>query len=241
MRGAEVAGERPGAPRVGGSSPPAFKTAFARTWRALYEGIYFVLECVTRLLFRPLFRVRRVGPLPRLPEGGVLLCPNHQSYLDPALLQLVWRRRMTFVMTNDFYSSPSARWFFRLVGAIPVARGKLARDSLRRAEALLRIGGAVVVFPEGRLSIDGSLHRGQRGVAVVARRARVPVLPVAIAGSIRAWPRGARWLRKADVRIAFGTPRSWEGPPDRESEQAFADSVMLEISELRRRMPMARP
>ncbi len=146
--------------------------------------------------------------MPRLPRGGLLLCPNHQSYLDPAFVQLVVPRRVTFVMTNDFYAVPFARGFFRLVGAIPVARGRMAYRSMRRAAALLRLGRTVlVVFAEGRLSIDGSMHRFQRGIAVLARRGRAPVVPVAIDGSLRAWPRGARWLRRSDVRIALGRPR----------------------------------
>ena len=214
--------------------PPS---AFARAWRALYEGIYYVLESGTRLVFRTLFRVRRVGPPPRLPAGGVLLCPNHQSYLDPALVQVVLRRRLTFVMTNEFYRSRAANWFFRLVGALPIGRGRVAHASVRRAVGLLRTGSAVVVFPEGRLSTDGSLHPAQRGIARLAREGRAPIIPVAIEGSMRAWPRGARWLRRADVRIGFGDPIPWVGSPDRGADQAFADGVLEAIKAVQARLP----
>jgi 1-acyl-sn-glycerol-3-phosphate acyltransferase len=194
-----------------------------------------------QLFFRPLFRARRVGPPSPLPRGGVLLCPNHQSYLDPAFLQLVVGRRLTFVMTNDFYAVPAAAWFFRLVGALPVRQGALARGTLRRAAALLRLGAAVVVFPEGRLSTDGSLHRAQRGVATVARRGRAPVVPVAIEGSRRAWPKGARWGRRSDVRIRFGTPMRCTSSPGRLEDQAFADALLAEVARARALIPPARP
>ena len=121
--------------------PPA---AFSTAWLALYELFYFLLKCLTRMLFRPLFRVRRVGPERELPPGGVIVCANHQSYLDPAMIGLIVRRRMTFVMTEAFYRVPLARSFFMLVGTIPVAMGRRgARASVVRAAAM-QIGRAHV-------------------------------------------------------------------------------------------------
>jgi len=227
-------------PRTAGA--PAVPTPpFDRAWRGLYEVIYRGIESLARLLFRPLFRVRRVGLASPLPARGVLLCPNHQSYLDPALVQLVVRRHLMFVMTNDFYAVPFARGFFRLVGAIPVARGRMAYRSMRRAAALLRLGRTVVVFPEGRLSLDGSLHRFQRGIGLLARRGRAPVVPVAIDGSLQAWPRGAHWLRRSDVRIALGPAIAHDGPPTRDGDQAFADGVAAAVAGLRAALPRPRP
>ncbi len=213
----------------------------ARAWQGVYEFFYAGLKGGTALLFRPLFRARAVGRKPRLPRGGVLLCPNHQSYLDPAFVQLVTRRRVTFVMTNAFYASRYARWFFRLVGALPLGSGRLALTTTKRAAALLRLGNALVVFPEGKLSVDGALNPAQRGIALLARKGRVPVVPVAIEGSRNAWPRGAKWLRRADVRIAFGEPL-WCGPAGgRAADQRFADDVLERIAELKRRLPPPRP
>ena len=123
-------------------------------WRPAYEAGYGLLTIVVRLLFRPLFDVRRVGPPPVLPAGGFLLCANHTSYLDPAFLQLVLKRRITFLMTNDFYARPAARWFFALVGAIPMSAGRLGHAGLRRAAAHFKRGHVVALFPEGRLSRD---------------------------------------------------------------------------------------
>jgi 1-acyl-sn-glycerol-3-phosphate acyltransferase len=206
---------------------------FARTWLWSYEACYACFRGIVTLMFRPIFLVRRVGPAPRLPRGGVLLCPNHQSYLDPAFLQLTLSRRVTFVMTHVFYRLLPTKVFFMLVGAIPVGTGRTSWGGMRRAAAILRRGGALVVFPEGRLSEDGTLHRAQRGIAALARRGRAPVVPVAIEGSLRAWPKGARWLRRSDVRVAFGEAIPWPEEATREGDQAFADRVMEEVARLR--------
>lgn len=207
-----------------------------RAWRTAYEVGYAALRGLVLALFRPVFRVRRVGPAPAWPAGGALVCANHSSYLDPAFLQLVVPGRITFVMTNDFYARPAARWFFALVGAVPMGAGRMAHRGLRRAAALLRRGHLVGLFPEGRLSLTGQPGTAHRGVGALVRRARVPVLPVAVRGAFRAWPRGARWLRGSDVRVRFGAPLRWEdvaeaqGTTDpRAAERAFAAALMARI------------
>jgi 1-acyl-sn-glycerol-3-phosphate acyltransferase len=212
---------------------------FVRLWALLYAGCYAIFASGVGVFLRALFRVRRTGPQPALPAGGMLVCSNHQSYLDPAFVQLVFARRLTFVMTNDFYRVKKANWFFRLVGAMPVAPGRMAWATMRRAAALLRLGHAVVVFPEGRLSEDGTLHPFQRGVAVLVRRARVPVVPVAIEGSRRAWPKGAKWVRRADVRLAIGAPLH-RADDVRDGDQAFADRMHGAIASLRAALPPSR-
>lgn len=204
-----------------------------RTWRRAYEMGYGCLRGVTALVFGPLFRVRRVGPPPPLPKGGVVLCPNHASYLDPAFVQLCVARRVTFVMTSEYYTKPLGRWFFALVGAVHVGPGRQARAGLRRAIALARRGHAVVLFPEGRLSRDGTMHRGQRGIAIIARRAGVPIIPVAIVGAMRAWKHDGLRPRRASVRVAFGQePLHWSGEPGRGAQQAFANELMDRIRAL---------
>lgn len=205
-----------------------------RIWRPAYEAGYQMFKIGVLFLLAPIFRIRRVGPPGDVSKGGVVYCPNHASYLDPAFVQLVLRRRVTFIMTNDFYARPRARWFFQLVGAVPVGRGRMARKGLRRAMALVRKGNAIVVFPEGRLTRDGGLGRGQRGIGRLARRTGAPVIPVGIAGARHAWGHGMRGPGRASVRVAFGAPLTWDDetadPDRRTAEQAFADRLMGRIA-----------
>lgn len=219
-------------------------TRLGRLWRGAYEIGYGILKAFTWMAFRPLFGVHRLGPPPAWPTGGFLLCANHTSYLDPAFLQLVVPRRVTFVMTNDFYVIPWGRWFFALVGAVPMGPGRLGHRGLRRAAALLKRGHVVALFPEGRLSRDGTPGEPQRGVGYLARRTGVPVVPVAITGAFEVWPRGARWFRQSRVRLLFGSPRRWERPPGspptpreaREPERRMAQALMDDVRALRTRL-----
>jgi 1-acyl-sn-glycerol-3-phosphate acyltransferase len=212
---------------------------WGRAWRTAYEIGYAAFRSIVLLFFRPLFRIRREGPEPTWPTGGFLLCANHTSYLDPAFVQLAVPRRVTFVMTNAFYERRLARWFFALVGAIPMTAGRMGHGGLRRAAALVRRGHAVALFPEGRLSRDGAPGEPQRGVGMLARLSGVPVIPVGIRGAGRTWPRGARWLRPGNVRVRFGSPLAWEGPGThsrgverREGERTFALTLMEQIRAL---------
>ncbi|MDA1194324.1 MAG: lysophospholipid acyltransferase family protein [Planctomycetota bacterium] len=215
-------------------------------WRPAYELGYEAFKTVVGFLLRPIWGVRRVGrpaPMPR--RGGVVLCPNHTSYLDPAFVQLCIRRRVVFVMTARFYDSPRSRWFYQLVSAVPIGTGgRAARRGIRRAMALVKRGHAVVVFPEGRLSVDGQLNEAQRGVGTLARRTGAPVIPVAVAGAIHAWPKGARRPGSARVRVAFGEPMHYAEPEPngrREAEQAFADRVVRRIASTRAQLQAERP
>jgi len=201
----------------------------------VYELGYGALRVVFLTFFRPLFLIRRVGPAPELPPGPIIVCANHASYFDPVFLQLVLRRRVVFVMTNDFYVLPTVRWFFWAARAIPVASGRLAKTGLERALVQLRLGRVVGIFPEGRLSPDGSLTRPQRGVSLLARMGRAPILPAGMFGNHASWPRGAAWGRRSDVRVAFGPliPPPDSTPPGREAERAYARRIMTAVAAAR--------
>ncbi len=214
-------------------SNPDDAGALARIWNHTYERGYGACRGLATMCLRPLFLTRWIGAPPVLPDGPFIVCANHASYLDPIFLQMLLDRRIVFVMTNDFYRQPAGRWFFNMVGAIPVGAGRLARDGLMRAIALLRQNQAIGIFPEGRLSPDGALGPPQRGVSILSRMGRAPVLPLGIAGNLRAWPKGAPWLRRADVRVAAGALLTPPQGQTREQERMFAREVMAAVGDAR--------
>jgi 1-acyl-sn-glycerol-3-phosphate acyltransferase len=176
----------------------------AGAWnRGLYRLVRFVLG---DLVLRPYFRIGVRG-LEHLPASGpVILAPNHCSLLDPLVLQSALPRRIVFLMTLAWYRRRFLRPFFELMRAIAVRDDGGNRGAMTAAATALEHGAAVGVFPEGRISADGTLRGFQVGAAVLAIKQRVPVVPVRILGTYAALKKGARLPRPARVTIVLGAP-----------------------------------
>jgi long-chain acyl-CoA synthetase len=165
---------------------------------------------LARAAMRGAFRLS-VSGLDNLPsEGSVLLCPNHASYLDPfavaAALPPRWLRRTYWGgWTGLMFAGPWRRLFSRGAQVIPVDPERGAATSLVLAAQVLARGDAVVWFPEGARSRDGTLQPFQPGVGVLVQRApQVPIVPVRIGGTLAAWPPGRRMPRLRSLTVSFG-------------------------------------
>lgn len=170
------------------------------------EGIFFFLMVSGTILIRLIypFRVRRVLPFPH--EEPLILVANHQSYLDPVILQAASPRRITFMMTEIFYNLPVFRWFFRYMKCIPVKEEGRHVHSLRKAKGVLDRGGIIGIFPEGRISLDGNLQAVLPGAAFLHLLTGAAILPVAISGTFKALPKGTLLLRPSRLEVKFGRP-----------------------------------
>ena len=136
-----------------------------------------LLRLALGLLGRALYRVTPVA-LDDLPaKGGVLLVPNHISYVDAVILQLACPRPIRFLVYDQFYQSVILRWGLRLLGAIPISPKK-ARAAIETAVDALAHGEVVCLFPEGGLTRTATLQKLNRGYELIARKAHVPVMPV---------------------------------------------------------------
>jgi 1-acyl-sn-glycerol-3-phosphate acyltransferase len=166
---------------------------------ALNDLSYMTLCTIGQTVVRAFYAYRDHGPPPPT-EGGLLVVANHLCYLDPVFVQMALRRRVRFLMTEDFYDFRGLRWFFRWMRALRVRERGSNLDSLREARDELRAGAAVAIFPEGRLSRDGELGRAHPGAAALASLARVPVLPIRLRGTYDVFRKGWRVPRLAAVR-----------------------------------------
>jgi acyl-[acyl-carrier-protein]-phospholipid O-acyltransferase/long-chain-fatty-acid--[acyl-carrier-protein] ligase len=138
------------------------------------EGL---LRLALGLIGRTFYRVTPVG-LDALPAtGGVLLLPNHISYVDAVILQLACPRPIRFLVYDQIYRARFLHWGLRLLGAIPISP-KIARTAIETAVNALARGEVVCLFPEGALTRTATLQRLNRGYELIARKARAPVMPV---------------------------------------------------------------
>lgn len=156
-------------------------------------------------VFGKLFFRVRVENRPKL-EGGYVLAANHASYLDPLLLGSASRRRVTFLMTELVWRSPTMGWFYRWNRTIPLAARGGNRDAMRAARSVLQQGRVIGIFPEGGLSRDGRLMLGSPGAVSLVLNEEVPIVPVGICGAGDALPVDAGLPRPRRITIRFGEP-----------------------------------
>ncbi len=175
-----------------------------------------------------------------LPQTGALIvAPNHMSNADPPLvagwLAPALGRRPRFLAKKQIFVGPVGT-FLEWQGAIKVKAGGSDADAYRVCRRLLEAGEALIIFPEGTRSHDGQLGKAMPGVALLATRTGVPVLPVGISGTDRFLGRGARFPR-IGTRITVRVGRPFQllndpALPRREALEAANEELMGHIAAL---------
>ncbi|WP_084499896.1 lysophospholipid acyltransferase family protein [Brevibacterium album] len=195
---------------------------------------------LVRLLFRPW--ARGVDNVPD--SGPVILAANHLSFMDSVFVPLALRRPVVYLAKDEYFRRPGVRGaltrrFFEMTGQLPMDRagGAGSEASLGLGEDVLESGSVLGIYPEGTRSPDGRLHRGHTGVARLALATGAPVVPVAVVGTDRLRPAGARLPRLRRVGTVFGEPLRLGGPDPAAAADRFAlrratDRVMDEIMRL---------
>ncbi|OHV45693.1 glycerol acyltransferase [Pseudofrankia sp. BMG5.36] len=166
-------------------------------------------------------RIRLEG-VDNVPKGEPLIfAGNHSSWLDGPLVVIESPRTVRCLTKVEMYKGILG-WLLRLVGQIPIDRGKADRVALHTALDELARGNAIGVFPEGTRG-SGEMAAVQHGIAYLAVHGRCRVLPVACLGTGGALPKGAHWpKRSARVRVVFGEPFTVEIPANPRSRKALA-------------------
>ncbi len=196
--------------------PPAEPPALLRTPRPslTYRLISYLLVFP---IYRLLFRGRTAGNANVPLEGAVVVVANHGSHLDPPLLGHALGRPVAFMAKAELFRVPLLGPIIRACGAYPVERGAGDREAIRTATDRLLQGWATGVFLDGTRQPDGRVNTPQPGAALLAARAGVPLLPVAIINSHRALGPGGKGPRLVPIHIRIGTlipPPSSRRRPD---------------------------
>jgi len=170
------------------------------------------LQVLGRVLTTLLFDLKVYGRH-NVPEtGGVLIVSNHQSYLDPVLLAVRLGRPLNYIAKSELFENPFGGWFLRAVlNAFPVRQGHGDVGAVKETIRRLQEGHALNIFPEGGRTEDGEIAVLQRGVALIVRRADVPIVPAIIVGSFRAWPITRRLWRTSPIQVTYGPPMNLAG------------------------------
>ncbi|MEU6346355.1 lysophospholipid acyltransferase family protein [Streptomyces sp. NPDC046977] len=200
---------------------------------------YVLLGPLLRLLFRP-----RIEGMENIPEkGAAIVAGNHLSFSDHFLMPAILPRRITFLAKAEYFTGPGLKGrltaaFFRSAGQIPVDRsgGKAGESAVREGLKVLAADELLGIYPEGTRSHDGRLYKGKVGVATMALRAGVKVIPCAMIGTYEIQPAGRRLPRIKPVIIRFGEPLEFSRFEGMDHERfvvrSVTDEIMYAIMEL---------
>jgi len=195
--------------------------------------LWRTLQAVARIFTSLMFDLKVYG-IENVPQTGpALLLANHQSYLDPILVAVRLRRPVSFFAKSELFENPYFGWLIRSLHAFPVRLGAGDIGAVRELIQRLEEGHVMNVYPEGTRSDDGQIGEIQRGIALVLRKAHVPVIPVVIDGSFEAWPRDSKLFHAHPIRVLYGKPMHLEGLKGDEIVKTVGNTLRTLLAELR--------
>jgi len=193
---------------------------------------------VIRWFFKGVLRVGfglEVTGEARIPAAGpAVLAVNHGSQIDPLVLAAAVPRRCTFLAAAELLTMPVLGALIRPFRVVPIERGRFDRRAIQECLARLERGELLAIFPEGKISTNGDFHPPHDGLAFIAARARVPVIPIGIAGTYDVWPLGARLPHRGRIAVRIGEAFVPAETPTRRDQSALTARVMDAIVRLSR-------
>jgi 1-acyl-sn-glycerol-3-phosphate acyltransferase len=204
--------------------------------KLLTTTIYWTLWGLFRGIGRLCFQLRLTGQETIPVQGRLLIAANHASILDIPFLGCGVARRLAFIGRHNLFPIPVINPILQSLGWIPIQQDRFDRDGLRRAEASIAKGNAVVIFPEGARTETGALGEGKLGLAMLVAKTKCLVVPAYISGTFEALPIGARRISFHPVGVIYGVPIDFSCALERFSKKEFyrhvTDTVMASIRDL---------
>ncbi|HWE97707.1 MAG TPA: lysophospholipid acyltransferase family protein [Tepidisphaeraceae bacterium] len=168
--------------------------------------VWIFVQQICRFAATVFFDLKVYGAYHVPKTGGALVISNHQSYLDPVILALGLDRTLSYMAKSQLFKNPVFAWLIRSLNAFPVEQGAGDIGAVKESIARLQGGFLLNVFPEGSRTEDGEILPMEKGVALLIRRAKVPVVPAVITGSFEAWPKSRKRPKTHAIRVVYGSP-----------------------------------
>jgi 1-acyl-sn-glycerol-3-phosphate acyltransferase len=212
--------------------PETFDQFHARVRDHPPEGVYEVVRVLMTLHALITFRARCFDSA-NVPNGPLILAPNHASFMDHFFCGAFIRRHVQFMAKSQLFGRGPASWVFTHGGVFPVRRGYADEEAFITAFEILARGGVVGMYVEGGRSRTGAVGTEARaGIGRLALESGAPIVPVAILGShqVRNWRRG----QFPRVLVKYGEPFAYErvGSSTRAQQQLVADEILGRIRAL---------
>ena len=167
------------------------------------------------------------------PNQAVVFCANHQSNVDPPILFNALHSRLHVLFKAELKKLPLLGKAFQVGGFVPIDRASRDQSmaAIEQVAQSLRDGNSFLTFPEGTRSKTGALLPFKRGPFLMAIKAQVPVVPVAVQGGTASMRKGSRIVRPATVSVRIGVPVDTRGM-DLADRQRLGDAVRARVEQL---------
>lgn len=177
--------------------------------RTLFRGFAFFVYKVFNLFCRAFMRleVTNTEELEKM-KRPFLICPNHQSFLDPFVLTSNYSfdvfRNTFHVGASHFFRGGFMQWVAKMLSVVPIDPDTQLMKAMKAGAIGLKHGKVLNIYPEGERAFDGDIHEFKKGAAILATELDLPILPVALDGLHKVWARGSFRIRPAKVKIRIG-------------------------------------
>ena len=181
--------------------------------RPLALGLIYAVFKIFNLIARIFFRLEVSGKenVQNL-KRPFLVCPNHQSYLDPFLVTSEYSfeqfKNSFAVGASQFFTNSFMQRIAAFLNVVPVDPDTQLLKAMKASAVGLKHGKSLVIFPEGARAFDGELHEFKKGAAILATELDVPIVPVALDGFYKVWGRSSGKISFSKTQIRFGKPFS---------------------------------
>ena|SRR5205085_4243409 len=206
-------------------------------WASNYTFGQFCLYSVNQFFTRVRWRAEVEGSIDLSADQGAIIVSNHPAGIDPLLIQLATKRVVHWLVAREYVEHRMMAWAFRILQAIPVNRGGIDTAATKQAIRVAKNGGLVGMFPEGRINnTQEVLLPGRPGAALIALKARVPVIPCYVKDAPYNGTALGSLLMTARAKVKIGKPidisEFYESEGDREVQQELTKRFMSEIARL---------
>jgi 1-acyl-sn-glycerol-3-phosphate acyltransferase len=216
-----------------------FDKYHARVRSRAPEWPYELVRVITVSIAVTFFRAQAFGA-ENVPNGPLIVAPNHASFMDHFFAGAFIRRHIQFMAKSQMFGGRVMSFIFGHGGVFPVRRGYADEEAFKTAFTILHRGGAIGMYVEGGRSRNGRVgDDAKAGIGRLALETGAAVVPVAILGShrVRNWTR----LRFPKVIVRYGKAIRFEqvDNPTREQQQACADEILRRIQTMHAELEQA--
>lgn len=186
-----------------------------------YKFLRTILSPIYKLYYNP----KIIGKENLKVEGPIIIAGNHIHLMDQCNVIISTKRVITYMAKKEYFDSPKTRWFFKLVGTIPVNRNSKDDTSKKAALEVLYNNGAIGIFPEGtRNKTKEKLLPFKYGTVSMAMKSKAFIIPFAIKGTYK--------FRSKNLKIKFGEPFKVNGLSLEEANEKLYNTVSKLLDEI---------